>query len=163
MKKGMWKRLAATTMAGLLALSLAGCSGGGDKTSETTAAQAAQGTEKAETTTQASEGGGTEQQVTIKFLHDWPEYETQFNKIISDFEAANPDIKIETTVITWDVLTKTLQTAFASGDAPDVTCCWLDCIGGFNALGACYDLTDVMEENGSEWKNDFIQASLLIR
>ena len=160
MKKGMWKRLAATTMAGLMALSLAGCSGGGDKTSETTAAQAAQGTEKAETTTQASEGGGTEQQVTIKFLHDWPEYETQFNKIISDFEAANPDIKIETTVITWDVLTKTLQTAFASGDAPDVTCCWLDRIGGFNALGACYDLTDVMEENGSEWKNDFIQASL---
>lgn len=48
MKKGMWKRLAATTMAGLMALSLAGCSGGGDKTSETTAAQAAQGTEKAE-------------------------------------------------------------------------------------------------------------------
>ena len=85
-------------------------------------------------------------------MHDWPEYETQFNQIIEDFEQLNPDIEIETTVITWDVLTKTLQTAFASGDAPDVTCCWLDRMGGFNSLGAAYDLTEAMEADGASWK-----------
>lgn len=158
MKKSIGSRLTALTMAGIMAWSLAGCSGG-NQTSETSpkASQTEASGTGTETAAQAPESGET---VTLQFMHDWPEYETQFHKIVSDFEAANPDIKIETRVITWDVLTSTLQTAFAAGDAPDVTCCWLDRVGGFNALGACYDLTDAMEENGSEWKNEFIQASI---
>ena len=50
----------------------------------------------------SGESAGTESNgpVTITFMHDWPEYESQFNQIIADFEAANPDIKVETTVIT---------------------------------------------------------------
>lgn len=52
------------------------------------------------------------EQVTITFMHDWPEYEAEFTQMISDFEAENPDIKVETQVITWDVLTQTLTTAF---------------------------------------------------
>lgn len=156
MKKQMGKRLTAAALAGIMALSLAGCSGGSKSSDAAVGAQGAAGVQGTAAQTEASAA----EPVTIKFMHDWPEYETQFNQIISDFEAGNPDIKIETTVITWDVLTKTLQTAFASGDAPDVTCCWLDRVGGFNALGACYDLTEAMEANGSEWKNEFIQASV---
>lgn len=108
----------------------------------------------------SSESAGQNGPVTITFLHDWPEYAEQFDQIIADFEAANPDINVETTVITWDVLTRTLQTSFASGDAYDVAACWLDRVGGFNALGACYDLTDAMMENNGEWANEFVSASL---
>lgn len=154
------KSLIAASLAGIMALSLAGCGGKGSSTTAPEEPATQQETqEKGETTADKETGAATEK-VTIKFMHDWPEYETQFNKIIEDFEALNPDIEIETTVITWDVLTKTLQTSFASGDAPDVTCCWLDRLGGFNSLGACYDLTQAMEEDGGEWKQEFIQASL---
>lgn len=111
-------------------------------------------------TTSSTTATDTAEPVTITFLHDWPEYEEQFNQIVADFEAANPDIKVQTTVITWDVLTKTLQLSFASGDAYDVACCWLDRVGGFNALGACYDFTDAMNADNGSWKNEFIGASL---
>ena len=107
-----------------------------------------------------SSGGSAENPVTITFMHDWPEYQQQFEQIVADFEAANPDIKVETTVITWDILTRTLQTSFASGDAYDVAACWLDRVGGFNALGACYDLTDAMMENDGEWADEFVGPSL---
>ena len=110
----------------------------------------------------SGESAGTESNgpVTITFMHDWPEYESQFNQIIADFEAANPDIKVETTVITWDVLTRTLQTSFASGEAYDVAACWLDRVGGFNALGACYDFTDAMMADDGAWAGEFVGPSL---
>ena len=143
MKKTV-RSMVAASLVGVMAVSLAGCGSNNQTPSETT----------------AKETEATGEKITLRFMHDWPEYETQFNQIIEDFEQLNPDIEIETTVITWDVLTKTLQTAFASGDAPDVTCCWLDRMGGFNALGAAYDLTEVMEADGAAWKNEFIPASL---
>ena len=143
MKKTV-RSMVAASLAGIMAVSLAGCGSNNQTPSETT----------------AKETEVTGEKITLRFMHDWPEYETQFNQIIEDFEQLNPDIEIETTVITWDVLTKTLQTAFASGDAPDVTCCWLDRMGGFNSLGAAYDLTEAMEADGASWKNEFIPASL---
>lgn len=92
------------------------------------------------------------EQVTITFMLDWPEYEEEFKQMISDFEAANPDVKVETQIITWDVLTQTLTTAFAAGEAPDVACCWANQMGSFNSVGATYDLTPYLEENNNDGK-----------
>lgn len=158
MKKTV-RSMVAASLVGVMAVSLAGCGSNNQTPSETTAKETEVTGEKTSETT-AKETEATGEKITLRFMHDWPEYETQFNQIIEDFEQLNPDIEIETTVITWDVLTKTLQTAFASGDAPDVTCCWLDRMGGFNALGAAYDLTEAMEADGASWKNEFIPVSL---
>lgn len=98
--------------------------------------------------------------VTITFMHDWPEYEAEFTQMISDFEAANPDIKVETQVITWDVLTQTLTTAFAAGEAPDVACCWANQMGSFNSVGATYDLTPYLEENNNEWRDSLLAPAV---
>ena len=151
MRSNKWRRLQVLLMTTLIAGTVAGCGAGNSNENADANTQAA-GSE------QTSDVGG--EPVTITFLHDWPEYEEQFNMIVADFEAENPDIKVETTVITWDVLTKTLQTSFASGDAYDVACCWLDRLGGFNAMGACYDLTDAMNADNGQWKDEFIPASL---
>ena len=54
-------------------------------------------------------------------------------------------------------------------DLTDCICIWrctrcylllVRCLGGFNALGAAYDLTEAMEADGAAWKNEFIPASL---
>ena len=120
--KKMVRSMVAASLAGVMAVSLAGCGGNKQTPAETTAA-VTDAAKPAETTAKETEAATAGEKVTLRFMHDWPEYETQFNQIVEDFEKSNPDIEIETTVITWDVLTKTLQTAFASGDAPDVTCC----------------------------------------
>ncbi len=109
---------------------------------------------------EAQSSSGSSGKVTITFMHDWPEYEEKFNEIVAGFEAENPDIRVETTVITWDILTKTLTTSFATGEAFDVAACWLDRVGGFDAVGACYDFTADMDADGGEWRNEFIAPSL---
>lgn len=153
------KRLAAVIMAvSMAAAAVAGC--GGRSGTETGAAEKKTETgtaaESAEPEADSQPQAGNGEQITLKFMHDWPEYEAEFNQMAADFEAANPDIKIETQIITWDILTKTLMTAFASGEVPDVSCCWLDQMGGFHALGAVLDLTEYMEADGGAWKNTLL-------
>ena len=83
MKKTV-RSMVAASLAGIMAVSLAGCGSNNQTPSETT----------------AKETEVTGEKITLRFMHDWPEYETQFNQIIEDFEQLNPDIEIETTVIT---------------------------------------------------------------
>lgn len=121
-------------------------------------------TEESETNVSQTDANSTnsnsDKQVTIQFMHDWPEYEEQFNQIVEDFEKENPNIKVETQVITWDVLTQTLTTDFASGEVPDVACCWANQMGTFNSLNAVYDLTSYMEENNKEWENSLLTPAV---
>ena len=139
------KKVLAIVMAVMTAASaLVGCGA----TEATAPADTAVTTEKKDDATAEAAQTTDGEQVTITFMHDWPEYEAEFTQMISDFEAANPDIKVETQVITWDVLAQTLTTAFAAGEAPDVACCWANQMGSFNAIGATYDLTPYLEENG---------------
>ena len=97
--------------------------------------------------------------VTIDFMHDWPEYTAELQKMADDFEAET-GIHVEIQIITWDVLTKTLLTDFASGEVPDVACCWSNQMGAFNSLGAVYDMTPYMDENDGEWRNSLMKAGL---
>lgn len=149
------KKCAAVTLAALmLTAALAGC--GAQSTSSSEGSSAAQTSANSETSSKAADGKQTE----IKFLHIWPEYETLFNEQIADFEKENPNIKIVTTVVPWDQLTKTLQTSFAAGNAPDVTVAWLDRMGGFKAINACLDLTSYMTANGNEWKDSLSESAV---
>lgn len=114
------KKVLAIVMAVMTAASaLVGCG----STNAVAPADTAATTEKKDDATVEAAQTTDGEQVTITFMHDWPEYEEEFKQMISDFEAANPDVKVETQIITWDVLTQTLTTAFAAGEAPDVACC----------------------------------------
>ena len=102
------KKVLAIVMAVMtVASALVGCGA----TEATAPADTAVTTEKKDDATAEAAPTTDGEQVTITFMHDWPEYEAEFTQMISDFEAANPDIKVETQVITWDVLTQTLTTA----------------------------------------------------
>jgi raffinose/stachyose/melibiose transport system substrate-binding protein len=116
--------------------------------------------EEAEEAEPAEEGEKAESTgVTIDFMHDWPEYTAEFQKMADDFEAET-GIHVEIQIITWDVLTSTLLTDFASGEVPDVACCWSNQMGAFNSLGAVYDLAEYMDENDGEWRNSLMKAGL---
>ncbi len=151
------KKVLAIVMAVMTAASaLVGCG----STNAVAPADTAATTEKEDDATVEAAQTTDGEQVTITFMHDWPEYEEEFKQMISDFEAANPDVKVETQIITWDVLTQTLTTAFAAGEAPDVACCWANQMGSFNSVGATYDLTPYLEENNNEWKDSCLRPAV---
>jgi multiple sugar transport system substrate-binding protein len=59
---------------------------------------------------------------------------------ITEFEAANPDIKVKTQVIAYDALHDKLVTALAGGDAPDMAWGLGEWLGEFNKMGVLADL-----------------------
>lgn len=61
-------------------------------------------------------------QTTITFMNHTGEENTKKyeDDLIAEFEAANPDIKVEVQRMSMDDYTQTIQTKIASGDAPDV-------------------------------------------
>lgn len=68
------------------------------------------------------EAGSEAGQVTLQFMNHTGEDRTikYEDELIAEFEAANPDIKIEVQRMSMDDYTQTIQTKFASDDAPDV-------------------------------------------
>ncbi|MCL5257294.1 MAG: sugar ABC transporter substrate-binding protein [Chloroflexi bacterium] len=89
------------------------------ETATATAAATETATAAASATTAASTGGT----VTIKYWKSaHSDHEKEYwDKIISDFEAANPNIKIDHTITTWETWDETYTAAFAGGDPPDVS------------------------------------------
>ena len=157
----MKKKVMAVVIASIMASSmLAGCgsSNSGETGTGSEVSDEAEGAAEEAGNAEAASGDP----VTITFMHDWPEHEAAFTKIVEDFEAANPNIKVETQVITWDVLTQTLTTDFAAGEAPDVACCWSSQMGSFNALGGVYDLTPYMDANDGEWRNSLLTSAVQV-
>lgn len=132
---------------------------------ETEAEEAEEETEAEETEAEEAEEEGEEGEaaestgVTIDFMHDWPEYTAEFQKMADDFEAKT-GIHVEIQIITWDVLTKTLLNDFANDEVPDVACCWSNQMGAFNSMGMVYDVTPYMDENDGEWRNSLMKAGL---
>ena len=99
---------------------LAGCSSAtAETTAGTSAATAGEGTTAAATQASSTAAG---EDVTIK----WGVYETDnltaeyYAKIIADFEADNPGIKVERVIATGDDRGSFWKTMYASGSFPDV-------------------------------------------
>ena len=110
----------------------------------------------------ASDGNAASgEQVTLTFLRAGTDAEKKafWDKVIADFETANPDIKIEYQECSYgdDFETK-LNTGFASGTAPDVIDFTLASMGTRVPLGQYAALDDY----AANWdgKDDYMQSAL---
>jgi raffinose/stachyose/melibiose transport system substrate-binding protein len=65
-------------------------------------------------------------QVTVKFFHRWPNEPklSYLNGMIAEFEAANPDIKIETDQVLNDSYKEKIRVLVSTDDIPDVFMSW---------------------------------------
>lgn len=92
----------------LLAIVLGGCSGAPASSSGAPA---------------SSSGGNTGGQVTVKFniLGYSPNTPKQYQKAIDDFQAANPNIKVELSNGSWDTAHEKILSWINTGDTPDIT------------------------------------------
>ena len=167
----------ALLLASVLAIStmLTGCGGASDSGNGSNAAteesEAKEEAEPAAGDTSAEDAGEEKEEapapaeasgeaVTITFMHDWPEYTAEFEEMVAEFEAENPNITVETQIITWDVMNQTLLTNFANDELPDVCCCWSNDMGQFSSMGMVLDVTSYMDENGGEWRDSLLKPAV---
>ncbi len=90
--------------------------------------------------------------VTISFWHGYnADVETPFveNTIIPAFEAAHPDIKVQSVAIPYDQFHQKLLTAIAGGSAPDVARLDIIWVPEFGAMGALAPLDQDMSDFGA--------------
>ncbi|WP_404454886.1 extracellular solute-binding protein [Virgibacillus necropolis] len=77
-----------------------------------------------------SEGGeASGDQKTIEFMHLWPEGSSKdhyeiVNKIVSQYEEKNPDVKVELEILGNEQYKEKLKVLSASGELPDVGMTW---------------------------------------
>ena len=133
---------------------LAGCGGSGDAPAET---------EAAGETEAAAEGGdeaaapASGDQVTIKFVHKFPEENRMkfFEEVVANFEAANPNIKIEMTAYGDEEIKDKTRVLLGSADAPDIYFTWSgERITQYVDTGNTLDISSYLEED-SAWKDSF--------
>jgi raffinose/stachyose/melibiose transport system substrate-binding protein len=113
--------------------------------------------------TQASTG----EQVTIEYFSGWNEgepYVELFKKIIADFEAENPNIKVNATWNGRESLTK-LRPMLLAGTVPDITDHGSDeLFGALVGEGLTSPLNDALDSNayGQDvaWKDTFLPGEL---
>ncbi len=118
------RRIAAAGLATILFASLTACGGSSDS------------------------GSGTEDgPVTLKFqsLAFLPATQTATKKIVDDFNAANPDIKVDLVQGSWDNVHDQLVTQFAGGTAPDIIHDESADMTGFAQGGYLADLAPTMD------------------
>ncbi len=84
--------------------------------------------------------------------------DSDMNKnIVRDFEAKNPDIKVELVPIDFANAEQVIKTGIASGDPVDVSFFWGTQINTFVANDMATDLTSYLTANNNEWKNTFVE------
>ena len=89
-----------------------------------------------------------DEKVVLKFLHKWPEPETlpYFQEVVKNFEAQNPNIKIEMEAVADEPIKDKLR-VMMGGTIPDIYFSW----GGefaykFVRAGVALDLTPYYEK-----------------
>lgn len=113
---------------------------------ETTTVEATTEVETEETSAETK----AEEQVVIEFWqpHDMPITLDHYKKAIAEFEALNPNIKIEMTTIPWsDIFTKWMA-AIEANDTPDVTVASTAYTLTLNNIGALLPVDYVIERMG---------------
>ncbi|UGB33222.1 ABC transporter substrate-binding protein [Metabacillus sp. B2-18] len=109
-----------------------------------------------------SSSSDAEGKTVLKFLHKWPqpEYAPYFEEVVKEFEAQNPDIKIEMEAIADEPIKDKLRVVLGGNEVPDIMFSWSgEFARKFVRAGAALDLTPYLEED-TEWKDSFIPASL---
>lgn len=141
-----WKKaVAALTVAALGMTTFAGCGG----------STASDGSQAADTS--AADG-----QVTIKFVHKFPEDKRMqyFNDIVAEFEEKNPNIKVEMTSYGDEEIKDKTRVLLGSADAPDIFFTWSgERITQYVDSGNAMDISKYLEDD-SAWKDSFNQTML---
>lgn len=109
-----------------------------------------------------SSSGEAEGKTVLKFLHKWPqpEYAPYFEEVVKEFEAQNPDIKIDMEAIADEPIKDKLRVILGGNEVPDIMFSWSgEFARKFVRAGAALDLTPYLEEDPA-WKDSFIPASL---
>ncbi len=82
-----------------------------------------------------------------------------YENAIAEFEALNPDVKVQMVIVPWSEQQQRLTTALSAGGLPDVSMLGNNVVAQYQALGALAPLTEYFEawseEVGSDITEDF--------
>lgn len=137
---------ASLTAAVALSLLLAACGGGGGDSSTSSAA---------DLTAPAKKEG------TLVFLEKWPDprYAPYFDKVVADYMAANPGVKIDHQSVGDQPYKDKIRVLTAAKKLPDVYFAWAgDFAGKFVRANLAADLSPVLD--GTEWGKSFAPSAL---
>lgn len=106
-------------------------------------------------------GPGTGERKTIqriKFLHIWSESSNEFTKIVNDFMAENPDVKIDISISTYSDIHSYINSQVLSSSVPDIFFYWTNQVAGYAQNDVCLELdpymsgwSDGFKNNGEAW------------
>ncbi len=105
---------------------------------------------------------GASDQVTIKFLHKWPnpEYNDYFVSAVAKFEEQNPGIKISMDSAGDEAIKDKIRVVMGTSEQPDVFFSWSgEFAKNFIREGNVLDLTPYLDAK-TEWKDGIMQAGL---
>ncbi|ULL13474.1 extracellular solute-binding protein [Paenibacillus sp. H1-7] len=144
MKLAKWRKSVTAALAGTMALSLAACASGGNS-----------GTPSGGTGAAAGDTGKDKKQeaITITFQNIYPDATDPKNKllkkVVADYMAAHPNIKIELDSLNTDQQKLKLKTQAASKEVPDITVVNPSAqMKPFVDAGLFAPLNDMVEQNG---------------
>ncbi|MGF7031228.1 extracellular solute-binding protein [Paenibacillus caseinilyticus] len=128
-------------LAGTMAISLTACGTGGESTGSTGAAGGDAGKD------------AKKDKITITFQNIWPDATDPKNKlmkkVVADYEAKNPNIKIELDSLNTDQQKMKLKTQAASKEVPDITVVNpAEQMKPFVEAGLLAPLNDMLDQNG---------------
>ncbi|WP_248927730.1 extracellular solute-binding protein [Paenibacillus hamazuiensis] len=107
--------------------------------------------------------GGKNEPVTLTVWHNWTGTDakaTAMRKILDDFQAAHPDIKLEIEGLPTDGLKTRLKTVAAANEMPDLFVMWPDAMTKEFVKGDLLQPIDDFLNSKPEWKNNFIPNAL---
>lgn len=145
--KRICRTLTSLLLMTVLLISVVACGGGGSQNASTgaTGSSADSGTSDNDNQGAADQGtaqADTETVTTISFWYWDKNMEDQYKLMIEDFEAKNPNIKVEASVTPWSDYWTKLQTALPTGSGPDIF--WLNHPNAVTYIpaGEVMDITD---------------------
>jgi raffinose/stachyose/melibiose transport system substrate-binding protein len=112
----------------------------------------------------ASDTAATEEKITIRWWHIWPEEEpagANWRRLADQYMAEHPNINIEITITPNDPYKEKLATNMQAGDPPDLFQTW----GGgvlwqYADAGLVQDLTDALAEDS--WGDNFLPGPMAV-
>jgi len=98
-------------------------------------------------------GGSVAAETTVDWWQFWtdPAIKPTIQSMVKEFEAANPDIKVKLTDLTWSNGHEKIAIAFASGSGPDVVELGSDWIAQFAANDQIMDISAQVAADSSQY------------
>jgi len=114
-----------------------------------------------------SNGGSSndaDETITLTIWNNWSGQDAKavaMRKILDDFQAENPNIKLEIEALATDGLKTRLRTAAAADEMPDLFVMWPGAMTKEFVQGDLLQpINDFLDQN-AEWKNNFIENALV--